>query len=236
MTRRRPELELGVSRGAQLQEIVVSAIVELEARDRLRVTAVEALRQPQNGRQRAHRAPGAAPQLTEAVVTPLRRRLAMVARNQRNRLDFVRLEAAKVAVLHQIIRVLVVTLVADVDTDVVQDRRVLEPVTFAVGQAVNRARLIEQRHRQARHLLRVFGPVVAALGELEHAAAPDVGVAVGLRDFLAVPRDVVEHQPFTQRQVAQRDLVGAEALQHFVEQNRPGHRQVGAARFEAGHA
>ena len=48
---------------------------------------------------------------------------------------------------------------------------------------------------EARDLLRVLGPVVAALGELEHAAPADVGIAVGLRDFLAMPRDVVEDQP-----------------------------------------
>ena len=59
---------------------------------------------------------------------------------------------------------------------------------------------------QPRDLLRVLGPVVAALGQLEDAAAADVGIAIGLRDLLAVPRDVVEHQPFAQRQIAERDL------------------------------
>jgi hypothetical protein len=236
VTRRRPELELGVSRSSQLQQIIVAAIVELEAGDRLCVAAVETLCQTKNRRQRPHRAPRAAPQITEAVVTPFRRRLAMVACDQGNRLDFVRFEAAQVAVLHQVIRVLVVAFVADVHPDVVQNRGILEPVALAIGEAVNRARLIEQRHRQPRDLLRVFRPVVAALGKLEHTAPPDVGVAIGLRDLLAVSCDVIEDQTLAQRQVAERELLRAEPLQHFIEQDRAGHCQVGAARFEAGHA
>ena len=80
-------------------------------------------------------------------------------------------------------------------------------------------------------------PVVAALGQLEDAAAPDVGVAIGLRDFLAVPRDVVEHETFAQRQVAERDLRRApRRSQDLVEQDRAGHREVGAPRLEARHA
>ena len=149
VTRRRPELQLRVARRAQLQQVVVAAIVELEAGDGLRVAAIEALREAQNRRQRADRAPRAAPQVAEAVVPPLRRRLTMVARDEGDRLDFVRLEAAQVAVLDQVIRVFVVALVADVDADVVENRGVLEPVALAIGQAVNGARLIEQRRPPA---------------------------------------------------------------------------------------
>ena len=99
------------------------------------------------------------------------------------------------------------------------------------------ARLVEQRHRQPRDLLRVLRPVVAALGELDDAAAPDVGVAIGLRDLLAVPRDVVEDEPFAQRQVAERDLVGAEPAQRSRRAgSRRRRREVGAPRLEAGHA
>ena len=56
---------------------------------------------------------------------------------------------------------------------------------------------------EPRDLLRVFRPVVAALGELEHAAPAHVGIAIGLRDLLPVPRDVVEHEALAQREVAQ---------------------------------
>ena len=160
----------------------------------------------------------------------------MVAGDQRDGFDLVGLEAAQIAVLDQVVRVLVVPLVADVDADVVQQGRVFEPLALAVGQAVNAARLVEQRRRQPRDLLRVLGPVVAPLGQLDDAAAADVGIAIGLRDLLAVPRDVVEDQPFAQRQVAERDLGGAEPAEDRVEEDRAGDREVGAPRIEARHA
>jgi hypothetical protein len=54
---RRPHLELRVARRAQLQQKIVAAIAQLEPRDHLRVAAVEALRETQNRREQAHRAP-----------------------------------------------------------------------------------------------------------------------------------------------------------------------------------
>ena len=89
-------------------------------------------------------------------------------------------------------------LVADVDADVVKDPRVFEPLALVIGHAVDASRLIEQHRREPRDLLRVFGPVVASFGELEDAAPADVGIAIGLRDLFAMPRDVVEDEPFTQ--------------------------------------
>ena len=231
-----PELELRVARRAQLQQVVVAAVVELEAGNGLRVTAIEAFRQPQDRGQRAHRPPGAPPQVGKAVVLPLGRRLPMIAGDEGDGFDVVRLEAAEIAVLHEVVRVLVMAFEADVDADVVQDRGVLEPLALAIGEAVDRARLIEEADGEPRDVLRVLRPVVAALGQLEDAAAADVGVAVGLRDFLAVPRDVVEHQPFAQRQIAQRDLVGAEPPQNLVDEDRAGDREVGAPRLEPRHA
>jgi len=77
----------------------------------------------------------------------------MVPRDERNHFGFLRLEAAQIAVLDQVVRVLVVPLVADVHADVVQDRRVLEPLALAIGEAMDRARLIEERHRQTRDVL-----------------------------------------------------------------------------------
>ena len=95
----------------------------------------------------------------------------MIARDERDHLDLLGLEAAQVAVLDQVVRVLVVPLVADVDADVVQERRVLEPLALAIGQAVHAARLIEERQRQPRDLLRVLGPVAAPLGQLDRRCA-----------------------------------------------------------------
>jgi hypothetical protein len=40
-----PELQLGVARRPQLQQVVVAAVVNLEARDALRVAAIEAFRE-----------------------------------------------------------------------------------------------------------------------------------------------------------------------------------------------
>ena len=208
--------------------------MEREPADRLRVAAIQVLGQAQNGPQRADDPPLLPSELAEAGVFALRRRLPVIPRHERDHVDLLRFEPAQIAVANQVVRVLMVILVADVDADVVQHRRVLEPFALAIGQAVDAAGLIEQREREARDLIRVFREELAALGQLEHAAAAHVRIAIGLRDLLAVPRDVVEHEPFAQRQVAQRDLVGAEAADDVVEENRAGDDEVGAPRFEAG--
>ncbi|HYM25237.1 MAG TPA: hypothetical protein VEU08_18600 [Vicinamibacterales bacterium] len=164
----------------------------------LRMAAVEALGEPQDRRERADRPPLLAFQIAESLVAALRRRLAMVTCDQRHDFDFVRLEAAEVAVADQIVRVPVVPLVTDVNPDVVQDGGVFQPFALAIGQSVDDARLVEQGRRKARHLVRVRGPVVAALRQLDHAPAPDVRIQVRVRDLLPVARHVVEHQAFAQ--------------------------------------
>jgi hypothetical protein len=148
-----PELQLRIARRAQLDQVVVAAIVKLQAGDRLCVTAIEALRQAQYRGERTHRGPRAPPQLAEAVVPSLRRPETMIAGDQRDRLDLVGFESAEVAVLHEIVRMFVMALVADVHADVVQDRGILEPFPLAVGQSVNRACLVEQGHGQPRDVL-----------------------------------------------------------------------------------
>src|SRR4051812_23989486 len=97
--RGRPELQLRIARRTQLQQIVVAAIVKLEAGDGLRVAAVEALRQPQNCGERADGSPRPSLQPGEAVVLPLRCGLAVISRDEGNGFDFVGLEAAKIPVL-----------------------------------------------------------------------------------------------------------------------------------------
>ena len=81
----------------------------------------------------------------------------------------------------------------------------------------------------------MLGPVAAAFGELDDAAPANVGILTGLRDVLAVALDVIEHQAFAQRQIAQRELVGLEPLQDGVEQYGAGNDEVRAARVEPGH-
>jgi hypothetical protein len=89
----------------------------------------------------------------------------------------------------------VMAFVGNVHADVVQDCGVLQPVALAVAEPMRAASLVEQRKSESSHLARVLRPVVVALGELDHAAASDVGVALDLRDLVAVFRDVIQKQP-----------------------------------------
>jgi hypothetical protein len=54
---RRPQLQLGIACGAQLDEIFVAAIVQLHAGDDLRVAAVEGFGEAQDGAQDSHHLP-----------------------------------------------------------------------------------------------------------------------------------------------------------------------------------
>ena len=108
---------------------------------------------------------------------------------------------------------------ADVATDVVHQRRIFEPFALAVGEPMDRARLIEKRKREPYDLIRVLGVVAAALGEFERAPAPHVRNAIDLRDLAPVPTNIIEYQPFTKRQVTQRQVLGAEAAENRVEQD-----------------
>jgi hypothetical protein len=148
-----PDLQLHIARRAQPHQVVVAAIVEFQAGDRLCVAAIEALRQAQDGGERANRGPRPPSQLAEALMLSLRRRLTMIAGDESNRLDLIGFESAEVAVLHEIVRMLVMALVTDVHADVVQNGGVLQPFPLAIGQPVDRTRLIEQRHRQPRDML-----------------------------------------------------------------------------------
>jgi hypothetical protein len=101
---------------------------------------------------------------------------------------------------------------------------------------MERARLVEDRERETCDLLRVFGKVVAPLGQLDGTAAPDVRDAIDLRDLLLVAPDVVDDEPFTQRQVAERDVLGVQAAKDRVDEHGTRHHEVRAARVEAGHS
>ena len=89
---RGPEFELRVARRSNLQQIVVAAIVQLEAADDLRMAPVEALGQAQNSCKRANNAPRPTLELAEIFVPPLRRRLTMVARDEGDGVDLFGLE------------------------------------------------------------------------------------------------------------------------------------------------
>ena len=205
-----------------------------ESVDKLRMTAIQAFGQPEDRGERTHRLPAASAEFCEAGMAQFWRGATMVPRDERDRLDLFRLEAAEIAVLDQIVRVLVMAFVTDMDTDVVDERRVLQPFALAVRQAVDGACLVEERQGQSGHLGGMFRPVVAALGELDDTAAPHVGITVGLNDLLTVARDVVEHQTFTQRQITQRELARTQTSEDGIEQNGAGHGEIRPPGLEAG--
>ena len=231
-----PDLEFRVAAGPYLQQRVVAAIVQVDGFDRLLVAAVEPLGEPKDRGERPDRAATPAAEIAKQFVALLRYRLPVVPRDERDGVDFLRVEPSQIAILDEIARVLVVPLVADMHADVVEQCRVLEPLAFAIGQAVHGAGLIEERDGQPGDLLRVLRPVVAAFGQLDDAAASHVRIPLRLRDLLAVARDVVEHETFTQRQIAERDRRRAQTSKNRVEHHRARDREVGAARLEAWHA
>ena len=141
VTSRRPQLQLRVAGGPQLQQIVVAAIVKFEPGDGLGVAAIEAFGQPQDRRERAYCAAGAAPEIGEAVVLPLGRRLAMVAGDERDDGDIQPVEPEYFGIENQIFRMLVVGARADVSADFMQNGGHLEQ------QRVVRRELMEIRER-----------------------------------------------------------------------------------------
>ena len=127
-------------------------------------------------------------------------------------------------------------LVTDVHADVVQQRAVLEPLALGVAEAVDAPGLIEDVQGDPGDLLGVFRPVSASLAQLDDAAAADVGVAFDFPNPGAVAPDVVEHEAFAQREVAQRELVGAEPADDGVEEHRAGDGEIGTSRIHAWNA
>src|SRR5262245_39561813 len=171
-----PKLELRVAGGSQLQQSIFAPVVQFDAGHRLGVAAIEALGQPENGRERPDRSPAFAGEIGITFMAALGCGAPMISGEKRHDFDLLRLEPAEIAVLDEIVGMLMVALVADVNTDIVEDRPVLEPFALAIGQSMDAACVIEQCSGEPRDLLRVFGPVVAPLGELDDAAPPDVGI------------------------------------------------------------
>src|SRR5258708_38026593 len=106
------------------------------------MTAIEPFGQPQHRGERPDRPPQAALQSPVPLVGLLWCRLAMIARQQRDNLDLLRIEPAQPAVLDQVIRAPRLPLVADMEADIVRQGAVFTPFTLVIGQPVDRARLI----------------------------------------------------------------------------------------------
>ena len=104
--------------------------------DDLSVAAIQTLREPDQRAQDAHGLAQAPRQGAIALVRLLGRGLPMVARDQGDHLDLDGVEAAKLAVANQIVRVLVMPFVADVCPYVVEQRAELQPLPFAGAELV----------------------------------------------------------------------------------------------------
>ena len=116
----RPELQLRVALRGHAHHQVVALLADLEAVDDLGVTAVEALRQPEQRREDPDDTPPAAIERAEVGVRLLRRALAVVPGDERDDRDLLRFEAPEVAVGDEVVRVPVMALVPDVRPDVVE--------------------------------------------------------------------------------------------------------------------
>ncbi len=116
---RRPKFELSFVGRAEPREVIVAARVEIYSGDRLRVAAIEPFGKSHHRGEFFDDALELRSELAEAVVRLLWQCLAVVTRDQRDDFDLLRFESAEVAMLDQIIRVPVMTLVADVNADVV---------------------------------------------------------------------------------------------------------------------
>jgi hypothetical protein len=197
------------------------------------MAAIEVLCKSQNGGKRLNRSLPTASQRTVAIMAPTGLGTAMIACNESDCLDLVGLESSQIAVLYQVIRMFVMAFVGDVHADVVQDCGVFQPVALAVAKPMHAASLIEQRKSESSHLTRVLWPVVVALGELDHAAAPDVGIALDSRDLFPMSRDVIQKQPLPQREIAERQLFGAQSFEDRFEKDCAGDGEIGSSWIEA---
>ena len=137
MAVRRPQFELGVTRGAQAREVVVAPRIDVDAREGLGVAAIEPLGKPDHRREHAHGPALGALEIAVALVRLLRRRLAVIAGDEGDDFNLLRIETAEIAVLDQVVRVTVMPLVADVHADVVQHGAELEPLALAIAESVH---------------------------------------------------------------------------------------------------
>ena len=89
----RPQLELCLSSRPNLEQVVLAAIVQLDAGDLLGVAAIEAFGEPQDGRECPDGATLPPAERPERLMAAFRRRPPMIAGNQGDRFDFFRLES-----------------------------------------------------------------------------------------------------------------------------------------------
>jgi hypothetical protein len=233
MTRRGPQLQLGIAVRPHLHQGIGTTIVQVEPRNHLGVAPIEAFREAQHGGQGADGLLLAALQMRVLVVAFARPGPPMIPCHEGHGINLIGLETPQVSILDQIPRVFVMAFIRDMNADIVKNGRIFQPFPLAIGAAMKGAGLVEQHEGEPRDVVCVLRPVVAAFGEFDDAAAPDVGIAIGLRNLLAVLRDVLEDQPLSQREVAQRDFLRAQPPQDGIEEDGASGYEIGAARIEA---
>jgi hypothetical protein len=235
-----PELTLGRP-GFQFYVVVrcddqrggVAAILQIDRVHHLSVAAVEAFRHAQHSGGNPNRGPHRRRECRVLGVRLLRRTTTMIARDQPDGFDLIGLEAPETAMPDQVVRVTMVAVVADVITDVVEQRCVLQPFARAIGSLLDGAHLIKERESQPRDLLRVRRRVAASFSQLNDASAPDLRERLREGDPLLVTADVVDDEAFPQRKLAERDLLGVEPPNDRVEQDGTGHDEIRAPRIQA---
>jgi len=141
----RPSLEFGILVGLEADRDDLALGPDVHVADDLGVAAVEPLGQAHEGAEESNRGALGLVEILVAFVTLLWRGLAVIARDERDDADLLRVEAAEAAVLDQIVRMPMMPLIADVQADVVEQRAVLEPVTLALAESVPGTRGIEER-------------------------------------------------------------------------------------------
>jgi hypothetical protein len=95
-----PDFELGIALRSHAQQSILPTIVKLDARDDLRVAAIEVLCKSQNSGKRLNRSLPAASQRAVAFMAPTRLGTAMITRNEGDCLDLVGLESSQIAVFY----------------------------------------------------------------------------------------------------------------------------------------
>jgi len=130
------------------------------------VSAIEPVRDTQDRGEPLDAASQGAVERTVVAVLPLRRRAAVIARHVRDHDLLGGRHPEQIGVEDEMVRVLVMALVADVIAGVVQQRRVGEGDTIGLVEAESRGQSVEQDQAELLHVRRMRLLHMTALGEV----------------------------------------------------------------------
>ncbi len=118
--------------------------------------------------------------------------------------------------------------------DVVKDRGIFQPVAFGRAEAVEPPGLVEQSQGEAGHMQAVDFGSLAAAGQCQHVAAPQVGnLGFGL-DPLAVAHDEIVDHTFANRLVAEDEFVPAGQLHQAAKDDGRREQRIDALGVQSG--